>query len=208
MTAAPFMALQEHLWNARINFASDTIKCAIATSAYTPNLQTHDFFDDVTNQLANGNGYTTGGATLASKTITRTDASSWGTSRANSTAYALGAVYRPASANGYVYECVAAGTSAASPPTFTTIVGDDFTDGTAVFSCRGRSVLQIDFADPSWASSTISTARHFIFYKDTGTASTSPLIAIDTLGADAAATSNTTLVYQVEAMGLIVGYGN
>ena len=43
-----------------------TMKLALATSSYTPNRDTHDFWDDVSaNELANGSGYTTGGATLA-----------------------------------------------------------------------------------------------------------------------------------------------
>jgi len=208
MTMVAYDNLAAHLWNARINFASDTIKLAICTSSYTPARATHDYFDDITNQLANGNGYTTGGATLASKTLTLTAANSWGTSRANSTAYVLGDVYRPATGNGFLYECITAGTSNASIPTFTTVVGDDFTDGTAVFSCRGSAVLQVDSADVSWASSTISTARTFVLYKDTGTASTSPLIAYDQLGADASATTNTTLTYQVQALGYILIFIN
>lgn len=67
-TANLYGALPGHLAAGRINWASDTIKLALCTSAYTPNQDTHDFFDDVTNQLSNGNGYTTGGFTLASKT--------------------------------------------------------------------------------------------------------------------------------------------
>lgn len=43
------------------------VKLALVTSAYTPNRDTHDFWDDVsTNELANGNGYSTGGASLTS----------------------------------------------------------------------------------------------------------------------------------------------
>lgn len=42
-----------------------TCKLALATDSYTPNRDTHDFWDDVSaNELANGNGYTTGGVTL------------------------------------------------------------------------------------------------------------------------------------------------
>lgn len=42
-----------------------TLKLALATDAYTPNRDTHDFRDDFTAaELANGNGYTTGGVTL------------------------------------------------------------------------------------------------------------------------------------------------
>ena len=50
-----------------INWASDTIKVALTTSAYTPDQDTHDFFNDVTNEVT-GTGYTAGGATLGSKT--------------------------------------------------------------------------------------------------------------------------------------------
>ena len=47
---------------------SQTIKVALCTSSYTPNQATHDYLDDITNEVANGNGYTTGGATLGTKT--------------------------------------------------------------------------------------------------------------------------------------------
>ena len=34
---------------------------SLHTSTYTPDLDVHDFANDLTNELANGNGYTTGG---------------------------------------------------------------------------------------------------------------------------------------------------
>jgi hypothetical protein len=46
-----------------IDFDTDTFKTLLVTSSYTPNKDTHDRRDDVTNEVANGNGYTTGGAT-------------------------------------------------------------------------------------------------------------------------------------------------
>lgn len=49
---------------------NDTIKVSLHTSTYAPDLETHDFFDDVTDEVANGSGYVTGGATLAASTIT------------------------------------------------------------------------------------------------------------------------------------------
>lgn len=52
-----------------ISWGSDTIKVALVASGYTPNQDTHDFFNDVTNEVS-GAGYTAGGATLASKTST------------------------------------------------------------------------------------------------------------------------------------------
>jgi hypothetical protein len=63
------------LANKEIDLNSDTIKVALCTSSYTPDQDTHNYYDDLTNQVANGNGYTTGGATLASPTFTYTGAS-------------------------------------------------------------------------------------------------------------------------------------
>ena len=42
----------------------------LVSDGYTPNFTTHDFEADVTNEIANGNGYTTGGQTLASAALT------------------------------------------------------------------------------------------------------------------------------------------
>ncbi len=53
----------------KINFDSDTIKVALLDSGYTPDFDTHNAFDDLTNEEA-GTGYTAGGATLGSKTLT------------------------------------------------------------------------------------------------------------------------------------------
>ena len=54
---------------APIDFLSDTIKVTLHLSAAAPSLTADDFYDDLDNELANGNGYTTGGETLASKTV-------------------------------------------------------------------------------------------------------------------------------------------
>ena len=45
-----------------------TIKVSLHTSSFSPNQSTMDSHADLTNEVANGNGYTTGGATLANKT--------------------------------------------------------------------------------------------------------------------------------------------
>lgn len=55
--------------NGGIDLDTDTIKVALVTSAYTPDQDTHDFFDDVTNEVV-GTGYTAGGASLANKAVT------------------------------------------------------------------------------------------------------------------------------------------
>lgn len=63
--------------------------------------------------------------------------------RANSTAYAVGDYYVPASPNGYVYKCTVNGTSAGSPPSFSTTVGATFADGTATFRNVGKALLVV-----------------------------------------------------------------
>ncbi len=55
-----------------IDFLADTIKTSLHTSSYTPNQDTHDYHDDLTNEVANGNGYTTGGETLGTKVNSNT----------------------------------------------------------------------------------------------------------------------------------------
>ena len=47
-----------------IDFDTDTFKALLVSSAYTPNKDTHDKRDDVTNE-ATGTGYTAGGVTTA-----------------------------------------------------------------------------------------------------------------------------------------------
>lgn len=55
--------------NLRVDLDTDTVKVALVTSSYAPNQDTHDFFDDVTNEVT-GTGYTAGGATLGSPVVT------------------------------------------------------------------------------------------------------------------------------------------
>jgi hypothetical protein len=56
--------------NKEVDWDSDTIKVALLTSSYTPNQDTHDYFDDVSAYEVSGTGYTAGGQTLGSKTVT------------------------------------------------------------------------------------------------------------------------------------------
>lgn len=56
----------QYLLDTPLDLETATVKMALVTSGYTPDRDTHDFRDDFTaNEVANGNGYTTGGATLS-----------------------------------------------------------------------------------------------------------------------------------------------
>jgi hypothetical protein len=68
VTATKYDNLADHVWKG-LNFSSDTIKVTLHTASYTPNAATHDFYNDVSAEVATGNGYTTGGETLGSKTV-------------------------------------------------------------------------------------------------------------------------------------------
>ena len=62
-------------FNKEVDWDTDTVKMALATSSYTPDQDAHDYWDDVSaNEVAGGNGYTTGGETLTAKSITYTGA--------------------------------------------------------------------------------------------------------------------------------------
>ena len=69
VTSALFNSFKGNVLGATIDLDTDTIKVALCTSTFTPNVDTMDFFDDITNEVV-GAGYTAGGATLANKTIT------------------------------------------------------------------------------------------------------------------------------------------
>jgi hypothetical protein len=123
--------------NKEIDWDTDTIKVMLCTSTYTPDQDAHIYKSSVTNEVT-GTGYTAGGATLASKTITYTGAS---------------------------------------------------------------NTITLDAADVTWSSSTI-TARYAVIYDDTGTASTSPLIAYVDFGADVSSSGgNFTITW--DATGIV-----
>jgi hypothetical protein len=190
VTASIYSKFLSSLANKLIDFDSDTIKIMLTTSSYTPDLDAHDFKDDVTNEVS-GTGYTATGATLSSCSIATTAANSWGTSRANSTAYALGYIVRPATGNTYVYMALTAGTTAGSIPTYPTTFGGTVTDGGVTWMNVGHGVLTLDAADPSWTTSTITARRAVIYDATPGSDATRPLIALIDFGADVSSTAST-----------------
>ena len=55
--------------NGAIDWDTDTIHAILVTSSYTPNIDTHDYRNDITNEVS-GTGYTAGGQALVSKSVT------------------------------------------------------------------------------------------------------------------------------------------
>jgi hypothetical protein len=121
-----------------IDFLSDTIKVSLHTLTTSFAQDTDEFFSDVLNEVAAGNGYTAGGVTLGAKTVT-TDAAT----------------------NKMIFD---------------------------------------NTVDPSWTASGAGfSANSAIFYKDTGTASTSPLIGWLDFGSTITLASGDTLTIQLDA---------
>lgn len=99
--------------NGTINLLNPAITMALVTKDYTPNLDLHTIWADVsTNEVANGSGYTTGGAALPSLTLTRTGAlTTWAagdlTWAALTKTFKYGVIYINATVNGVVKPLIA-----------------------------------------------------------------------------------------------------
>jgi len=68
VTAKVYNKAITSLANKEIDWSSDTIKVTLHTNAYTPSQTAHQYQSDLTNEVAAGGGYTTGGQTLTNKT--------------------------------------------------------------------------------------------------------------------------------------------
>lgn len=64
----------DHLWKliatGGVDLDTDTLKLALVTSSYTPNVAHDEWADVSANEVATGSGYTTGGVTLANPVAT------------------------------------------------------------------------------------------------------------------------------------------
>jgi hypothetical protein len=74
MTTAATNKIKYLLATKAIHFANDTFKIALMANTYTFNKDSHHGYANVSaNEVANGFGYTTGGATLANVAVTEDD---------------------------------------------------------------------------------------------------------------------------------------
>lgn len=86
VTAFMYPMLLTTTWNKEADIDTDTIKCALSNTAYTY-AATHKYFDaapfnSAWTELTTANGYTAGGVTLTSPTVTNGQTTSWTASNA------------------------------------------------------------------------------------------------------------------------------
>lgn len=62
MASALYLKAIENVVRGNIDFDTHAFKVMLVTGSYAPNFDTHEDRADVTNEVANGNGYATGGA--------------------------------------------------------------------------------------------------------------------------------------------------
>lgn len=65
-----YNSFKRDIANGSIDLDTDTIKVLLVSSSYTPDQDTHTKRSDITNELSAGSGYTSGGETLAGKSVT------------------------------------------------------------------------------------------------------------------------------------------
>lgn len=185
--ALAYRSVHVQAYTGKINYLSDSIYATLHTSTYTgaSNLDTHAYVSDLTSELTTGGGYTAGGQLLGSKGLVYTTATAWATAWAAVTVYAVETVVRPAAANGYLYRCSVAGTSGASAPSWSTVIGSTTADNTVSWECVGRGAVSFTGANPSWSSATFGPCRYLVLSDRTpATAATQPLIALVNFGTD------------------------
>ena len=72
ITTSVYNTYKSDLFSGNIDHVNDVIKVALVTSSYSVDVDAHEFFDDITNEIT-GTGYTAGGVALTSKTVTTDD---------------------------------------------------------------------------------------------------------------------------------------
>lgn len=170
-----------HALKKGVGWTADSIHMLLL-STVVATANTWQYESTITHEFTTGGGYTKGtGITLSSCTVSATKANTWSVSRANTTTYKVNQIYRPATANGYVYRCFVAGKSGASIPTFPTVVGTDLTDGTAKFVNAGESVTVVTSAQAKFTPVTLSNVKGAVIVDKTpGSTATNPVLIVIT----------------------------
>jgi len=117
-----------------IDFDTDTFNAMLVTSSYTPNKDTHDFRDDVTNEVS-GTGYTAGGVASA-VTVTKDTANDKVTIQLGAVSWASSTI----TARGCVYYKSRGGASSADELICYADFGSDVSSSGGTFSVAASTI--------------------------------------------------------------------
>ena len=135
-----YNSFKKKIMDGSIDLDTDTIKVALVTSTYTPDQDTHDFFDDVTNEVV-GTGYTAGGASLANKAVTADNTDNEGVFDADDVAWTTSTI---TARGAVIYKST--GTASTSPLICYLDFGSDkiSTAGTFTISWNAEGILNLN----------------------------------------------------------------
>ena len=117
-----------------IDFDTDTFNAMLVTSSYTPNKDTHDFRDDVTNEVS-GTGYTAGGVASA-VTVTKDTANDKVTIQLGAVSWSSSTI----TARGCVYYKSRGGASSADELICYADFGSDVSSSGGTFSVAASTI--------------------------------------------------------------------
>ena len=117
-----------------IDFDTDTFNAMLVTSSYTPNKDTHEFRDDVTNEVS-GTGYTAGGVASA-VTVTKDTANDKVTIQLGAVSWASSTI----TARGCVYYKSRGGASSADELVCYADFGSDVSSSGGTFSVAASTI--------------------------------------------------------------------
>lgn len=171
----------DHLAQKRIDIDSDVIKGALVLAGYTPDLDAHDYFNDVTNEVLTTATTLSAAAAVGATTISSvasipvgTPILIGGTDLRTVTAVAGAGPYTLTVAA--LSTAQASGASVVANPGYT--AGGAALTGVAWTYDASTDTWTLDANDLVWDPATIANARGLVLYDDTpATAATKPLIA-------------------------------
>lgn len=134
MASLIFNSAIEDIANGNIDLGSDTFKVLLVTSSYSPNKDTHNRRDDVTNEVT-GTGYSADG-TSVTVTVTLDTA----TDRTDSVFAAVSWPSSTITARGAVYYKSRGGASSADELVMYNDFGSDFTSTNGTFSLSASTL--------------------------------------------------------------------
>lgn len=87
-----YNSFKQKIMDGSIDLDTDTIRVALVTSSYTPDQDSHEDYADITNEVANGNGYTTEGEQIGGAAVTKDNTDNEGVFDGNDVTWAASTI--------------------------------------------------------------------------------------------------------------------